>query len=88
MNNLDQIISSFASAFFPFVFFVIKQSWIKSNDKRDETITNLNTVKEFIAIQIPRIIFNRNKAKEFNSVDVSNPIQIFVKRWIISFIQQ
>ena len=78
---LKEIIGSFAGAFFAFLFFVVGQCWIKSNEKRDEMISNLDAIKEFVAMEITTIIFNKNKANELNNFDINKPIQIFVKRF-------
>lgn len=82
MENFNEIIiSSFLGAFFAFIFFVIGQYLIRSNEKKDKKVDNWNFIKEFISLQIPIIILNKTKAEEFNSIDINKPIQIFVKRF-------
>ncbi|OQB93203.1 MAG: hypothetical protein BWX82_00602 [Parcubacteria group bacterium ADurb.Bin115] len=82
MENFNEIIiSSFSGAFFAFVFFVIGQYLIRYNEKKDKKLDNLNVIKEFIAMQIPIILLNKKKAKEFNDIDTNKPVQVFIKRF-------
>ncbi len=91
MDYLSQInwlpfISSFAGAFFAFLFFVFGQTWISSLMKREELIVLLERLNEFVALQIYQLEMNLLIIKSVKEINES--VGIFLKRFTLFHIEK
>jgi len=84
-NEMPQIISAFAGAFFAFVFFVVGESWFASTRKRDEFVFTLDVIKEYIAFQIFTLEANIKIAQGISVIE--KPISIHIDRFQMSPIE-
>jgi len=76
LSDYVQMLSAFLGAFFAFCFFVFGQFCISSSKEKNNNITNLERMREYVVMQI--YFFESNIQKHKNIIDNIAPIGVSV----------
>lgn len=80
LDNSDyiQMATAFLGAFFAFVFFVLGELWISSSKERKKLISEIERMKEYVALQI---YFFEQNIRNFENTAQIKPINILLNEF-------
>ncbi len=79
LKIIDKDISSaFFGAFFAFIFFVVGQLWISTSKKKEDLISELKRIKEYVVLQIYFLEINIRNCKNISEL---KPISILLNEF-------
>lgn len=85
-NEILEIVASFFGSFFAFVFFIIGQICIASNNKKAENIIHLKFVKDYVAFQL--LPFEVNEKNGLGIIDEQRSVVIFMRTFRLFLIEK